>query len=386
MADPLSIAASVAGLLATAGKICLVLSQFIGAATDAPQSAQAALNAVEEVRSALDMVKGLIDTITNLPSARRMLVRLDHIAITFSHCVLTLSELESLVCFKDGMMHRLRWAWGEKKVMRLLPRLESQKSSLSLMVTVLLWYALCFTLAGLVVWLTLSSRSEMEALESRERLNKAVEQILQRDEEFAARIQSQADIPILEDRSVRFYDNESVVTSRRLSKMTIDTPDPISNSAQLATPSSGSGSETSLPSSEGSLASRREFEAILEESRVYSRAQSQDSDISFTSSAIRSHAWSVLSLNDISIVAVFRLPITLNDINAFGPGLTFATLLNNHLVPSVPNPQQVPILPMPKPPESSQAGTLAVPTTEVVSGGNSPAPTSGVLGSVATIK
>jgi len=31
-----------------------------------------------------------------------MLVRLDHIAITFSNYVLTLSELESLVCFKDG--------------------------------------------------------------------------------------------------------------------------------------------------------------------------------------------------------------------------------------------------------------------------------------------
>ena len=147
MADPLSIAISVAGLLATAGKICSVLSHFIGAATDAPQSAQAALNAVEEVRFALDMVKGLIDTITNLPSTRRMLVRLDHIAITFSNCVLTLSELESLVSFKDGIMHRLRWAWGEKKIMRLLPRLESQKASLSLMVTVLLWYALCSTLA-----------------------------------------------------------------------------------------------------------------------------------------------------------------------------------------------------------------------------------------------
>jgi hypothetical protein len=151
MADPLSIAASVAGLLATAGKICLVLSQFIGGTVHAPQSAQAALNAVEEVRLALDMVQGLIGTISTLPSARRMLVRLDHIVVSFSHCVLTLSELESLVCFEDGIMHRLRWAWGESKVLRLLPRLESQKISLTLMATVLLWYAPRFTLISPVV-------------------------------------------------------------------------------------------------------------------------------------------------------------------------------------------------------------------------------------------
>jgi hypothetical protein len=147
MADPLSIAASVAGLLATAGKVCSALSHFIGAAVDAPKSAQSALNAVEEVRLALDMVKGLIDTISSLPSARRVLVGLDHIAITFSHCVLTLSKLESLVCFKDGMMHRLRWAWGEKRVLALLPKLESQKISLSLMVTVLVWYVALFPFA-----------------------------------------------------------------------------------------------------------------------------------------------------------------------------------------------------------------------------------------------
>jgi hypothetical protein len=73
--------------------------------------------------------------------------------------------------------------------------------------------------------------------------------------------------------------------------------------------------------------SRREFEAILDKSRVYLRTQSNPSDISLTSSAVRSHAWSLLSLNDISVISVIRLPITADEINAFGPGLTFASLL-----------------------------------------------------------
>lgn len=147
MSDPLSIAASVAGLLATAGTICTTLSSFI----DAPESARAALAAVEEVRLALEMVQQLVDTVSALSSLRRALVRLDHIAITFSNCIRTLSELESLVCFKDNIMHRLRWVWGEKKVLQLLPRLESQKASLLLMVTVLRWYYGAHVLLSLLV-------------------------------------------------------------------------------------------------------------------------------------------------------------------------------------------------------------------------------------------
>jgi hypothetical protein len=60
---------------------------------------------------------------------------------------------------------------------------------------------------------------------------------------------------------------------------------------------------------------------------VYWRTQSNPSDISLASSAVRSHAWSLLSLNDISVISVFRLPVTADEINAFGPGLTLASLL-----------------------------------------------------------
>jgi hypothetical protein len=139
MADPLSIAVSVAGLLGTTTKICSVLSDFISSAVDAPNSARSTLALVEEMQLALESVKQLIDTVSSLPSERKAMIRLDHLTITFSHCILTMSELESLVCFKDAFKRRLKWAWEEKKVLRLLPRLESQKASLLLMVTVLQW-------------------------------------------------------------------------------------------------------------------------------------------------------------------------------------------------------------------------------------------------------
>ncbi|KAM0418931.1 hypothetical protein ACHAPT_012089 [Fusarium lateritium] len=300
MSDPLSIAASVVGLLGAAGKICTALSSFVGSAIDAPAAARTTLATVEELRLSLEMVKHLVDTISSLPAMRRQLVRLDHIAITFSNCIITLSELESLVCFKDGIMHRLKWAWSEKKVLILLPRLESQKSSLSLMVTVL------------------HCQTEMEAIQGRDKLNAAVDLILQRDQDFAARLQRLEDPFEGQDPSIRFFDNDSVRSASHTISM-----------ASNSTPPSSSSSEP------GSLA-RREFEDILEKSRVYSRSEPNDSDMSFTSSTVLSHAWSMLSLNDISIIAVFRLPITLDDIDSFGPGITFNTLLRNPIATAIP--------------------------------------------------
>jgi len=142
MADPLSIAASVVGLAAAAGKIYSALSGFVSSAADAPQSALSALNTVREMRLALEMVQELINTISTLPSNRKMMVRLEHIVITISNSVLTMSELESLVCpcmDGSGLRSRFKWAKIEQRVLRLLPRLESQKASLSLMVSVLVW-------------------------------------------------------------------------------------------------------------------------------------------------------------------------------------------------------------------------------------------------------
>lgn len=121
-------------------------------------------------------------------------------------------------------------------------------------------------------------------------------------------------------------------------------PDGSSSSSLPTSQAPSSGPETSLSESCASSVSRRDFEITLEESRVYTRTEFNDSDMSFTSSAIRSHAWSMLSLNDISIVAVFRLPITLADIECFGPGLTFAALLKGEAPQVATSQQEVTVL------------------------------------------
>jgi hypothetical protein len=62
---------------------------------------------------------------------------------------------------------------------------------------------------------------------------------------------------------------------------------------------------------------QREFEVVLEASRVYRMAEPNTCDTSFSSSTVRSHAWSALSglsLADISVISVIALPLSFQEI------------------------------------------------------------------------
>jgi hypothetical protein len=66
------------------------------------------------------------------------------------------------------------------------------------------------------------------------------------------------------------------------------------------------------------VAFHRSFEKLLESSRAYRRASHSECDVSFSSSNIRSHAWSALSgvsLADISIISVIALPLESDEIS-----------------------------------------------------------------------
>ena len=67
-------------------------------------------------------------------------------------------------------------------------------------------------------------------------------------------------------------------------------------------------------------------------------------DASISSSVTRSNAWTVLgglSLNAISTVSVFALPLTLRDINAIGAELTMASFFVGEGDGTPPAPQRL---------------------------------------------
>lgn len=97
MADPLSIAASVAGLLSLSGSLYNRISTFTDRVQYASQSAFALRLSVSEVRLALTSVSGLIESFINISPERRAMVQLDDLIMCLTQLVLVFDELERLV-------------------------------------------------------------------------------------------------------------------------------------------------------------------------------------------------------------------------------------------------------------------------------------------------
>ncbi|KAI9172652.1 hypothetical protein HJFPF1_02161 [Paramyrothecium foliicola] len=302
MADPLSIAASIAGLLAAAGKIYDVLSLFISRTVTASTSVMSTLEIVGEMRLTLSAVQGIIESHESLSSSRKDLIQLDHLTMVITHSVVTISELEDLVCSENGLKRRLRWAWNEKKVLGLLPRLESQKSSLALMVAIL------------------SCRSDADAVNYQNRLLTKLDRVLQQNEFLMQRLQRLEKKMSLETRSAGIV-NDPLPLTRHSSKTSIYTASAISLAARKRPKSAVS---------RVSARTRGGFELVLQDSRAYNRNESRDSDASFTTSTAPSNSWSMLSgmsLNDVSVISVYRLPLCLEYLSSSAVKTTFSELL-----------------------------------------------------------
>jgi hypothetical protein len=145
MADPLSIAASVTGLLSVAGKTCTIISGFISSVADVPNSARTALAAVEEMRMVLTSVRQVMDRLSRLPRNRKEMIHVRHLVITFRESIRSFSELEAIVnpaAGADGRSSkwdRLKWILEEEKILHSVQRLELHKTSLSVIISILQW-------------------------------------------------------------------------------------------------------------------------------------------------------------------------------------------------------------------------------------------------------
>ena len=147
MGDPLSIAASVTGLLSVAGKICTIIYGFISSVADAPDSARAALAAVEEMKRILTSVRQVMDRLSKLPRSRKEMIHVRHLVITFRESIRAFSELEAILVNpaagadgRSSKWDRLKWTLEEEKILRSVQQLELHKTSLSVMLSILQWW------------------------------------------------------------------------------------------------------------------------------------------------------------------------------------------------------------------------------------------------------
>ncbi|KAF4434117.1 hypothetical protein FACUT_7969 [Fusarium acutatum] len=306
MSDPLSVAASIAGLISITVETAKFLSPFVSAAKDTPQ---VAAHVYSEVQSTQVILMGLQSLTENLMSARApysALIGINQIVTVLTDGVLLYSELHKelqSLGVKDSMEKvplrgRLQWAWKEGMFITLLSRLQSFKSSMTL------------------VLMILQSDSGQRAKEHQEQLSNNVKVLLDSNEALSRRIMN------IEDTL-----NTQAIMSGRTSILSLSASPP----QDTTQPLSAETHATSIDTNNKLAIYKFDFEDDLESSHVYRRALRETMDYSIRSSVARSYNWSVfsdLSLEDISIMSFIALPVYQDDItNAehydFGEEATF---------------------------------------------------------------
>ncbi|KAH9227967.1 hypothetical protein K456DRAFT_888649 [Colletotrichum gloeosporioides 23] len=142
MADPLSIASSIVGILAAAGKITDVLGPYISAVRETPRIAVSVHSEVVGSRIILSALHGLLQTLSAASRSRTLLVPIDDLIAVFTNGVLIFSELESSImpiCLDgaDRIIGRMHWTRASGKLSDLLSRLQAFKQTTLLLLNIL---------------------------------------------------------------------------------------------------------------------------------------------------------------------------------------------------------------------------------------------------------
>ncbi|KAG5808129.1 hypothetical protein H9Q74_007206 [Fusarium xylarioides] len=261
MSDPLSVAASIAGLISITVEAVRFLSPYVSAAKETPQ---VAAHVYSEVQSTQVILMGLQSLTKNLGS-----VKIQHAALIGVNQVVTI--LTDGVLLYSELHKELQSLWT-KDAMGNVPlrgRLQS-------------------------VW--------KETKEHQEQLSNNVKVLLDSNQALSRRLMSVEDA----------LDDQTII-SRRMSIISLSAS-PSQNSSQQSTAQSPA---TSISTDTSLSISNFDFEDDLESSRVYRRAVRETMDFSFRSSIARSHNWSVfsgLSLGDVSVMSVIALPVCQGDL------------------------------------------------------------------------
>ena len=142
--DPISIIASVAGILTVTTKTIATLTTFSKNVKKCPNSAQNILREAADLHVCVSQVRAFILGEHIAETSRMQLLMVEQLVVMLSNCVLTMSELDRVL---DSMRinqtftarSRLRWVREEQNIVELLARLQRSKISLNLMMTTLTW-------------------------------------------------------------------------------------------------------------------------------------------------------------------------------------------------------------------------------------------------------
>ena len=139
--DPLSVTASIVGILAAAGKVVEILGPVISILKEAQPSTRAICSEINNSIIILSALQKLFDDPDLIPRKRKDLIQLDQLIAAFTDGVFLYSELEALALqlgtATDTLRSRIQWARKEKDFASLLSRMQYFKSSITAILNIL---------------------------------------------------------------------------------------------------------------------------------------------------------------------------------------------------------------------------------------------------------
>ncbi|PTD06084.1 hypothetical protein HYE67_007923 [Fusarium culmorum] len=317
MSDPLSISASIAGLISLSTVVYQTLTNFADKVDRAPKSAQDILHAVTEMRLALVSMSDLVDRFSRISARRKVMVQLDHLVISLSRAVMTFTDLElflsdwpEISSMQSSAWRRIRWAMKEDKATHLIKRLSENKMAFVLILSIL-------QSESDFEAHTTSSQALIEQMdtiiaENRE-MRIFMDQIGNDLQSIAGSVYIPGDAssigsPIVPGSLARIptalhppVQRPNLVSDLNDQPFDRTTGSNNVSETQLLVPSTSEDIFASRSFHAPTYASKRSFSIILKKSWVYKR----------------NRAWSMfsgVSLNDVSVISFIRLPLRLSDI------------------------------------------------------------------------
>ncbi|KAL2205613.1 hypothetical protein CC79DRAFT_1371416 [Sarocladium strictum] len=299
MADPLSIASAIVGILSAAGQVIKILGPYVSAAKDTPMTASTVRSEVINFRILLSALQGLLNNLDAATGARTSLVAIDDLVLVLTDGVLIFSELEASVSSLDAtgtgrpsLSLRIQWVRKEKELSAIVNRLQSFKGSVLLLLNIL------------------QCDSDLRASQTQSELSERVESLWAN--------------PVLSRRLANLevaFSNLSVVRAQlsngKSSIASLVSDDQSFYSIQTLRPTQST-TQTSDTTSPVPFISLPEFEADLEQSRVYQRTEGHSTGLSSRESVATSKADSVFSgfsLAQISVLSDIAVPVYSDDIS-----------------------------------------------------------------------
>ena len=173
--DPLSVIASITGILTAAYKISSAASALISSWKDAPSSLHSIVSEMAALSACLAQLRPFLSRRQIAPKSRMTAISVEQIVIIASSCVLAVSELQETLDSLEpekplSKKVKIRWSSYEKKINMLRSRVQASASSLNLVLTVLT----CSTV----------EESHLSVC----RLERTLSEVLQKDPDLAHRI------------------------------------------------------------------------------------------------------------------------------------------------------------------------------------------------------